>query len=166
MTELPSPDQTEVDNFWEVARAHAGLNVAPGYFGPTTLESVPPPAWSFGGSPAQADELLALVLAGTKTATASSRADYADESELPQPGGLAIVLDGAGHPGALIAITAVDVVPFREVDAEHAYAEGEGDRSLDGWRDAHRSFFTDHASEGFDEDMLVVLERFQVLYRR
>jgi histidinol-phosphate aminotransferase len=31
-----------------------------------------PEAWAFGAEPAQADELLALVLAGIKSATASS----------------------------------------------------------------------------------------------
>ena len=60
MSELPQPDRAvadhpEVETFWELARAHAHLNVAPGYFGPTALESVPPPAWSFGSTPEQAD---------------------------------------------------------------------------------------------------------------
>ena len=41
------------------ARFHAKLNVAPTYFGPTTLEVVPPPAWSFGANEEQADALLA-----------------------------------------------------------------------------------------------------------
>ena len=41
-----------------------------------------------------------------------------------------IVTDGRGIPHALIATTRVDVVPFDEVSAEHAFLEGEGDRSL------------------------------------
>ena len=33
-------------------------------------------------------------------------------------------------PRAVLEVTGVDVVPFDEVTAEHAHAEGEGDRSL------------------------------------
>ena len=41
-----------VATFWEVARLHAKISGVPTYFGPTPLESVPPPAWSFGvGTP-------------------------------------------------------------------------------------------------------------------
>ncbi len=36
-------DHEELRVFWELARYHAKLNAAPTYFGPTTLESVPPP---------------------------------------------------------------------------------------------------------------------------
>ena len=38
-------DHEELRVFWDLARFHAKLNAAPTYFGPTTLESVPPPAW-------------------------------------------------------------------------------------------------------------------------
>lgn len=160
-------EESEVENFWEIARAHGHFNAAPGYFGPTPLESVPPPAWSFGGTPEQADELLALVRSGAKTATASPRWDYASDDELPSPGTLSIVLDGHDHPHVLIATSAVEVVPFEQVSEEHAYAEGEGDRSLDQWRAEHEAFFTEHAPEGesFSTDMLVVLESFEIVYQ-
>ena len=49
----------EIATFWELARFHAKLNVAPAYFGPTTLEVVRPPAWSFGETPEEADEFVA-----------------------------------------------------------------------------------------------------------
>jgi uncharacterized protein YhfF len=157
-----------VEAFWELARFHARLNVAPTYFGPTTLEVVPPPAWSFGATPDQADELLALVLAGTKTATASALWDYeVDGESLPETGSLSIILDGRGHPRALIETTELQIVPFEEVGSEHAFLEGEGDRSLEHWREVHERFFTEHASHdrGFAHDMPVVLERFQVVYQ-
>ena len=145
-----------VESFWDLARFHAKLNTAPSYFGPTTLEVVPPPAWSFGASPEEADALLALVLDGTKTATASAHADYEAKGEpLPEPGTLGIVLDGAGHPRALVETTDVRVVAFDEVDAEHAHLEGEGDRSLERWRAEHERFFTEHATTGFDPQMLL-----------
>lgn len=156
-----------VATFWEVARLHAKITRVPAYFGPTPLESVPPPAWSFGVGTDQADELLDLVLAGTKTATASALWEYETEDEpLPEPGALSIVLDGSGRPRVLIETTDVEVVPFDEVDDEHARLEGEGDLSLQHWRDAHERFFSDTASpeQGFVADMPVVCERFRVLY--
>jgi uncharacterized protein YhfF len=56
------------------------------------------------------------------------------------------------------------VVPFDEVDADHARDEGEGDGSLEHWRRVHERDFTEHAAGGFQPDMPVVLERFRVLY--
>ncbi len=159
---MTDPDPLEA--FWNLARFHAKLNTAPSYFGPTTLEVVPPPAWSFGSSPEQADELLALVLDGTKTATSSALVEYEAENEpLPEAGALGIVLDGAGHPRVLIETTEVSVVAFDDVDAEHAHLEGEGDRSLSTWREIHRDFF---AIDGqpVEGSTQIVLERFRIVY--
>lgn len=170
MTDARAEDpalEAEIANFWEVARSRGHFNTAPGYFGPTPLESVPPPAWAFGGTPEQADELLALVRSGIKTATASARWDYEQDGDLPQPGSLGIVLDGAGHPHVLLSTTAVDIVPFDEVTADHAHAEGEGDRSLAYWREVHERFFREYAPSGqeFSPGMLVVLEQFEVIFQ-
>lgn len=161
-------EQAEVDAFWALARSQARLTSMPGYFGPTTAEVLSPPAWSFGATAAEADELLGLVLDGRKTATASAGWDYEMEDEpLPVPGGLGIVVDSAGHPRALIVTTEVSVRSFDEVDEEHAFAEGEGDRSLAHWREVHERFFTDNAEHGrgFATDMPVVCERFRVLHQ-
>ncbi|MFC7489815.1 MULTISPECIES: ASCH domain-containing protein [unclassified Knoellia] len=159
--------EEQVRTFWDLARLHAHLNEVPTYFGPSPLDSVPPPTWSFGATAEQADELLGLVLDGVKTATASAAWDYEAEDEpLPEPGTLGIVLDGSGRPRALIETSQVAVVPFDEVDEEHARREGEGDLSLAHWRTVHERFFTDHATHGqaFAKDMPVVCERFRVLY--
>lgn len=157
-----------IDAFWALAKRRAAVSTLPGYFGPNTLEVVTPAAWSFGSNPEQADRLLQLVLDGIKTATASAREDYdLGHEPLPEVGVLGILLDGAGLPRALIATTRVEVLPFGEVPAEHAYLEGEGDRTLDHWRLVHESFFRrdDPYGRGFREDMPVVLERFEVRYQ-
>ncbi|MFW5468587.1 ASCH domain-containing protein [Knoellia sp. CPCC 206435] len=167
VTGVDADRDERVAAFWEVARLHAKISGVPAYFGPTPLESVPPPAWSFGDGADQADGLLDLVLAGTKTATASALWDYEAEDEpLPEPGALSIILDGSGHPRALIETTDVEVVPFDEVEEEHARLEGEGDLSLAHWREVHERFFTATASHGhgFVADMPVVCERFRVLH--
>lgn len=140
--------------FWADARAlHPSL--------PAEL----PGAWAFGATPEHADGLLALVLEGTKTATASSLRDYEDDQEpLPAVGDLLIVLDGAEAPRAVLEVTAIDIVPFDEVTAEHARAEGEDDRSLASWRRIHEQFWGEYSARGFAPDMPVVCERFRVVH--
>ncbi|WP_019160068.1 ASCH domain-containing protein [Brevibacterium senegalense] len=107
------------------------------------------------------------MLAGTKRATASSMWDCEHVGEaIPVPGELSIILDGRDTPRALIETMTVDVVPFDEVTADHARAEGEGDRTLAAWRDIHERFWRDHSEDprGFDPQMPVVCETFRVLY--
>lgn len=159
----------EIDIFWTAARHQTRTNPVPGYLGTYSGEALAPPAWAFGATPEHAEELLALVLDGTKTATAGALWDYEHENEqLPRVGDLAIILDGAEHPRALIENIQVDVVAFEDVSAEHAFLEGEGDRSLEHWRTVHEQFFTEFAvhDRGFSPSMPIVLERFRVLYPR
>lgn len=52
------------------------------------------------------------------------------------------------------------------ISEEHAYREGEGDRTLDYWRSVHREFFLEELKEigkTFDEGLEVVCEEFEVL---
>jgi len=162
---MVTADDNELDAFWDIAREHADLSGVPVFFGANPVRTLRPPAWAFGATPEQSDELLGLVLDGTKTATSSAEADYVKEQEeLPTPGTLGILLDGEGHPRALVVTTEARVVPFDEVDADHARDEGEGDLSLEHWRTVHERFFAENAEGGFRADMPVVLERFRVLY--
>ena len=162
---MTDPADDAVNDFWNEAKRRIHLEEVSVYIGPSPIAAVPPPAWSFGATPEQADALLDLVLDGTKTATAGALSDYeTDDSPLPEPGSMGIVLDGSGNPRALVATTDVRVVRFDEVDAEHARLEGEDDRTLEQWRHVHERFFTEHAAHGFSADMKVVLERFKVVY--
>lgn len=156
----------EIAEFWENARVQAGLGRIAVVGGLTVAENVAPVAWSFGDNPEQADRLLGLVLDGTKTATSSALSEY-DDAPLPREGDLSIVVDGAGHPKALIRTTDVAVVPFGEVSDDFAAAEGEGDRSLEAWRTDHTEFFTRVLGlVTVPEDFMVVTERFELLYPR
>lgn len=157
----------DIEAFWERAQQHAKLATVSSYMGENVIASLRPPAWAFGATPREADELLDLVLEGTKSATSSALWDYEAEGEdLPSVGTLGIVVDSVGTPRALVVTTDVRTAPFDEVDEEHAHAEGEGDRSLAYWGRVHEDFFTEHAShdKGFARDMPVVLERFRVLH--
>lgn len=103
--------------------------------------------FSFGDSPAMADELLALVLTGRKTATCWAARDFG-----PTPvGARSVILDGVGKPRAIIEAIEVRLVRFCYVDDVFARDEGEGDLTLSWWRDAHRRFF--ERNGGFSDDM-------------
>ena len=111
MTPRETGSPTAVDDFWNLAKFHAKLNHMPGYFGPTALESVMPPAWSFGDTAQESDQALAALLDGSGTTTTTARAEYDAAGEpLPEVGSLGIVLDGRGHPRALVSTVAVDLV--------------------------------------------------------
>lgn len=120
----------------------------------------------FGDSPAMADELIALILAGEKRATCALKRWYEEgggPGRLPRVGDLSLALDGSGAPRAVIRTTEVRVGPVSSVDAAFAHDEGEGDKSLEYWLRAHRAFFRREAArEGFEysDDMDAVFERF------
>jgi uncharacterized protein YhfF len=100
-------DHEELRVFWDLARFHAKLNAAPTYFGPTTLESVPPPAWAYGDSAEESDAYVESVLAEERGSTSAAVADYA--GDLPQAGVLSILCDGSGRPRALVEVSDVTV---------------------------------------------------------
>lgn len=129
------------------------------------LGDVPYQAWAFGGAP---DELAQLVLSGIKTATASAYPVYALEQEpLPKAGDYSVILNSREEAVCIIHTTKVYVVPFHQVSAEHAFKEGEGDRSLAYWQAVQTDFFTQCMAEAgltFDETMEVVCEEFQRVY--
>ena len=125
-----------------------------------------PEAWAFGAAP---DLLAELVAKGVKTATASAYDEYVHfEEELPKVGDLDVVLNGQGQAVAIIETTKVTVLPFRDVSVDHAYKEGEGDRSLAYWRQVHEELFTKWLADiglTFSPESKVVLEEFQLVYK-
>ena len=165
---VPAPDGDEITAFWQLARGRAGLDRLAVIVGSGAGASVPPPAWSFADTPDEADRQLARVLDRTRTATAVARCELDDAGEpLPQPGDLSIVVDGRGHPRALLRTTEVRTVRFADVDAEHARLEGEGDGTLASWTAAYAPRFAEAAARTgrtAGPDLEVVLERFEVRY--
>ena len=125
-------------------------------------------AWAFGDGPEMADELGALVASGRKTATCSALWELeADGETIPRVGERSVILDGREEPLCVIETMEVEVRRFDEVDGRFAREEGEGDRSLEHWREAHRRFFArtlPGIGREFAEDMPLVCERFRVIY--
>lgn len=122
-------------------------------------------AWSFGE---EADLLAELTLQGKKTATSSALPLYQLEEEpLPRAGEYSVVLDGEGQAVCVIQTTKVEILPFFAVGQEHAWQEGEGDRSLKFWRQVHQEVFTRWLAEAgltFSPELPVVCEEFRVVY--
>ncbi|MEU4564924.1 ASCH domain-containing protein [Actinoplanes sp. NPDC023936] len=143
-------DLTAAASFWTVS----------GLTGEYTVER-------FGDSAQLADALLALVIDGRKRATASLVRQFGDEP-LPRIGVHWVVCDGSGQPRVVLRTVELRLGPFSSVTESFAYAEGENDRTRDGWLDAHRAYFgrvCQAAGVAFDEDTEEVLfERFAVMY--
>lgn len=122
-------------------------------------------AWAFGVEP---DQLADLVLRGEKTATASAYELYKLENEpLPQAGSFDVILDSQDRAVCIVEITKVSVLPFNEVSADHAFKEGEDDKSLGYWRQIHKELFTAWLAEAgleFSQESGVVLEEFHKVY--
>jgi uncharacterized protein YhfF len=116
--------------------------------------------FSYGDGPDLADELLALVLDGRKTATCWAASEGMKGTEV---GKRMVVLDGAGSPRAVIETMELTQRRFIEVGEQFAYDEGEGDRTLAYWRKAHRNYFTRNSQ--FEENLLLWCERFRVVER-
>jgi uncharacterized protein YhfF len=142
----------------------AFLEERPGIAGPGDTYS----AWHFCDNQADADELVELVLAGRKRATAGALWSYEAEGEpLPRAGDFSVVTDWSGSARCVIRTVTVEVVAFDAVGEEFAAAEGEGDGSLAFWREAHRAAFSRELEAGgrsLQPDMPVVCERFEVVF--
>ena len=122
----------------------------------------------FGNSPQMSEDLLVLILAGKKTATADMLDFYkANDEALPKPGDLNLIMNSKAEPSAVIRTTSLEQKKFSEVDANFAIEEGEGDLSLEYWRKVHKTYFENwfQANQGeFSEDLMIICERFELLY--
>ena len=122
------------------------------------------------GYPEAADEILAALLRGDKRATTGLRCLYELEQEpLPKVGQYSVILDSKGLPHCITRIINIEITKFRDISEEYAFIEGEGDKSLKYWKDAHREVFTRECREDagieFNEDMECVCEYFEVVYQ-
>jgi uncharacterized protein YhfF len=130
--------------------------------------STPYQVWYFSDNSESARELAELVIIGRKTATASLKAVNEIEPEkAPIDGGYSVVTSFESEPLCVLQTTEIRHLPFKEVDAEFAFDEGEGDRTLEDWRQAHRDYFSREAPRyglEFDEISIVCCERFRLLY--
>jgi uncharacterized protein YhfF len=127
-----------------------------------------PSFWHFCDNPIDADVCAQLVLSGKKRATAPSLWYLKSRGlPLPIPGDLDIVTNWQGVAQCIIRTTAVSIVRFCDVSADHAMAEGEGDGSLEHWKDVHWRYYgrellrTEYTPT---DDMPLVCQYFERVY--
>ncbi len=134
---------------------------------PEINKNSPYEVWCFHHNQPSSKKLAELVLAGIKTATASLMEHENDSGDGGTVGRCSVVTDFEGEPQCVVQTTEVRYLPFIEVDAQFAFDEGEGDRSLEYWRGAHRKFFTECCRDlriEFSETLMVSCKRFKVLF--
>jgi uncharacterized protein YhfF len=150
-------ESTNIEDFWQqFCRANPEIN-------PKTKYDF----WCFGNTAEMAKRLGKLVLKGDKRATTTLLESAQKEGYEPSVGDYTVITDFEGSPIGVIQITEIKVLPFDKVDEEYALVEGEGDKSLDYWREGHRRFFTIDAAEygvEFSEKSLVICQKFNLLY--
>ena len=121
--------------------------------------------WAFGEAP---DKLASLVKDGIKTATCFAYDLYeAEDESLPVVGEYSVILDSHDEAVCIIRTEKVYVVEFDQVTAEHAWKEGEGDRSLEYWRKVHEDFLRRELvaiNRSFSGHTKVVCEEFEMVF--
>lgn len=144
--------------FWARFASASGVHGTERFYG----------AGHFDDNEESANELARLVAAGRKQATAGLLWTFDhDVRELPGAGALSVITDWLERPVCVIETTGIAIVPFDQVDAEFAAAEGEGDGSLAHWRAVHWAYFGRECARigrAPDLRMPVVCERFRVVY--
>jgi uncharacterized protein YhfF len=144
--------------FWERFQASIGYDARPLFY----------EAFHFDDNEQTANELGALVLSGQKRATAGLLwTNELTGKPLPTVGSLSVVTDWAGAPLCVIQPTHIEIVRFDAVSDSFAAREGEGDKTLRYWRDAHWRFFSRECVRLGREPTLhmpVVCEEFEVVY--
>lgn len=126
-------------------------------------------SWHFCDNEEDANNLAELVKQGIKRATTGLYYLYEIEDDiLPKDGDLNIIIDWEGKAQCIIQTKKVTILPFKNVTEDFAKIEGEGDKSLKYWQEVHINAFNRHLQNyqmKFNEDMLVVCEEFETVYK-
>ena len=122
----------------------------------------------FGTRPDSAHEITRLVLDGTKTATGDLLwSAEADGRHPARQDDCWVVTNGGGDPACIIQTFDVRIIPFDEVEEEYALWGGEGDRTMDSWRDMYWSFIVSECKRiGRTANLKapLIMDRFRVVY--
>lgn len=127
-----------------------------------------PPVEQFGDHVALSNELIDLVLKGTKRATAALICEFEVAGEaVPEVGDYWIACDGYGVPRVVLQTTEVRRGPVDSVDDQFAWDEGEDDRTRDSWLAGHRRYWRRRCELlgiDYDDSLEALFERFRVVW--
>ena len=147
----------EVEKFWQECRAAHGIQTSD-YHCCTFAD----PRYA-----TYHDELIDLVAAGKKRATAHMQLDFEKNKVARRKvGDYWVVVTTKNEPRYLVRVTDVTVTPFNKVELSFAAREGEGDETLKYWQDVHRDYFVLQCRDWgipFREDTPTVCEGFELV---
>ena len=122
--------------------------------------------FSFGSD--DPEQLIDLTIKGIKRATTGSLRLYEiDHEPIPKAGDCNVITKEDGTACCIVKNVRVIVCKYQDVTEEMAAIEGEGDKSLKYWKDAHLKFFTlDFQQYGleFTDSEKVVFEQYELVY--
>ena len=117
----------------------------------------------FGSPGTSRENLVNLVLHGTKRATAGLLSEYEAEGEaVEHVGELLAMLDNEGRHVGTLRVTHSEVLRFADVPDGFALAEAEGDLDAADFRASHLAYWT-AAGETVTDDTLVVTVYFDLV---
>ncbi|MEB8328089.1 ASCH domain-containing protein [Flavobacteriaceae bacterium KMM 6897] len=127
-----------------------------------------PTVYHFSDNEKDANQSVALVLAGVKKATSHSLLGLQlQKKELPKRGDFSVLTDWDGKAKCIVRTTTVRMVPYFSINAEYTKIEGDGDGSLSDWKKIHWELFQRELAE-YDrkpnESMIVVCEHFEKVF--
>lgn len=96
----------------------------------------------------------------------SKSSHYEENERIPQVGDYNVILDSQNLPICVTQTKVVEIVPFNQIMVEHAYHEGEGNRSYEYWHNAHVKFFNAEfksANKVFTDSSPIVCEVFELI---
>ena len=117
--------------------------------------------WHFGDNKKMADELFQLVLNGDKSATSHL---YNKGEKLHK--GFSILTNWNKTKKIFIQTTKIYITTFDKVTQEHAFKEGEKDKSVQSWKKIHKHFFTKELKNKnlkFNNLCKIVCEEFKII---
>lgn len=117
--------------------------------------------WHFGDNKKMADELFDLVLKGNKTATSYL---YNKNDKLNT--GFSILANWDKTKKIILQTTKIYKTTFDNVTEEHAFKEGEKDKTLKSWKSIHKEFFSKELllkGIPFNDNIDIICEEFKMI---
>lgn len=117
--------------------------------------------WHFGDDKKTANKLFNLVLKGDKTATSYL---YNKRDKLNK--GFSILTNWNKTKKIILETTKTHKTTFNKVTEEHAFKEGEKDKTLKSWKIIHKKFFSKELSltkNPFNENIPIICEEFKIV---
>lgn len=90
-----------------------------------------------------------------------------NNENLPEIGELNIITNWNKIPKAIIKTTKTEIIKYKDITAQFAYIEVEGDRSLSYWKKVHKNYYSREMKGGkekFTQDLLILCQYFKTIY--